>query len=193
MQVNWPSPTMLFSLISMCLSMGCGTGEEDFRTLGDEDDVANTAPADEHHHHDEGPHGGHILELGGLHGELAMDDSRGITLYLLGGDVETPAVVSDASAMLHVTVDDATVDLELAAVPAEGGQAGETSAFSIAGDLVPEAIHDIEDVIGTIDLRLGEEALTVEIEHDHDEHDHHGEHEDDHDSEGHHGDDDHDD
>ncbi len=154
---------------------GCPQSSE-YRELTKKDDVTNTAPVDDHHHHDAGPHGGHILELGKYHGELTMDAGRAVTLYILGDDAKTAAPVKDATAVLHAHVGAEEKEVPLTAAPQDGETDGKTSRFTAAADAVPEAIKDIEDVKGEVILTIAGEKTVAEIVHDHD-HDHAHEHE----------------
>lgn len=165
---SWP---MVAAAGLAALLLGCPQAKEPYRELGAKDDVTNTAPAEHHDDHDEGPHGGHILELGKYHGELTMDQGRVVTLYILGGDVKTAVPLADASAVLHAHVGNEEKEIPLTAAPLEGETDGKTSRFTAAADAIPEAIKDIEDLKGEVVLTVGGEKTTAEITHDHD-HDH---------------------
>jgi len=177
------SSKIQFSMV-LCLTLfvaGCPSGNEDLRELGETDNVVNTDPVEEHdHHHDEGPHGGHILEFGDYHGEITHKDGI-VTVYVLGNDAETAVPLEVASAVLNLNSGEETVEIALTASPQDGETEGTSSRYVSAAGAVPESVKDVEDIEGSIVLTVGDKSMTAEIEHDHDHH----EHDDDHDHEGH--------
>ena len=63
---------------------------------------------DEHAHEEEGPHGGHIIELGteDHHAELTHDEAtHKVGIYLLGGDAKTAAPIEAESVTINVAED----------------------------------------------------------------------------------------
>lgn len=153
------------------LFCGCPQSGSGYRQLGEKDDVTNTAPAD-HHHHDHGPHGGHILELGDHHGELAMAADRTLTLYILGADAKTAAPVENATATLHLHAEGGEKEIAFVSAPQEGEADGKTSRFSIAASELPESVKDIEAVHGEVTLKTAAGSATSAISHDHAHHAH---------------------
>jgi hypothetical protein len=161
---------------ALLIVAGCNKPEDDFREFGAADDVTNTTPEPEHPAH--GPHDGHLIELGAeeYHGEVVMDAAtRKITVYLLGPDAATAALIGEPSVTLNLKVGDAPTPLTLAAAPQEGEAEGNSSRFEIAGESVPEAIKDEEDLHGDLVVTIEGKQYRGEISHDHEGHDH-GEH-----------------
>lgn len=168
-QNNW---LLMNSLCLVAMAVGCSSGDDEFRELGDNDNVTNTAPP-EHHDHGAGPHGGHILEFGDYHGEIAFADGV-ISVYILGDDAETPVAVAEASAVVKLKIADKTEEVTLTASPQTGETDGKTSLFVSGEDGVPEAVKDIEDIHGSVVLTVGDKELIAEVTHDHGHgHDHH--------------------
>lgn len=156
----------------LLLFVGCNPGGGGgYRELGQQDDVSNVDPHG-HHHHDHGPHGGHIIELGHYHGEITMDQSRAITVYLLGDDAETAAPAANAVLVLLLKSGEEELEIPLTSSPLEGETDGASSRYVATGDLIPEGIDDLEKVEGSVRLTIGEETTTGKIEHDHDHHHH---------------------
>lgn len=186
------SSRIQFSMV-LCLGFvmaGCPSGgDEELRELGEADNVTNTDPVDEHDH-DEGPHGGHILEFGDYHGEITHKDGI-VTVYVLGGDAETAVPLEGASAVLNLKTGDETIEIALTASPQDGEAEGSSSRYVSAAGAVPESVKDVEEIEGSVVLKVGDKSMTAAIEHDHDDHDH--DHGDDHDHDGDHHDHDHDD
>jgi hypothetical protein len=105
---------------------------------------AGDGHADEHGHdhgaHDhaaEGPHGGHIIELGteDHHAELTHDEaSHKVGVYLLGGDAKTAAPIEAASVIINVAVDGTPTQYTLPAAPQQGESAGKASYFELVSE-----------------------------------------------------------
>ncbi|WP_437226778.1 hypothetical protein SH661x_000010 [Planctomicrobium sp. SH661] len=166
---------LLIGACALPLMMGCPPKGDGYREMGAKDDVTNTHPDD--HHHDAGPHGGHIIELGDFHGEVVMDDGRNVTVYILGDDAATAVPVADASAKLHAQVGNEKKEIALTAAPQDGETDGKTSRFTAAAELIPVEIIDIEDLQGEVVLIIAGKESTGKISHDHDHgHDHDHEH-----------------
>lgn len=134
----------------------------------------------DHHHDEHGPNGGHIIELGPHHGEVAMAPTREISVYILGGDAKTATPLEGATVQVVVKVEDKDVTLDAKATPKEGETAEKCSRFVVAADAVPASIKDIEDVVGKVDLKVKDTTISGKIEHDHGhDHDHdHADHKD---------------
>jgi hypothetical protein len=122
-------------LLVVCLIGGCGKGQ-------------SAAPAgeahdhEEHSHADEGPHGGHIIELGTeqYHAELIHEaETNRVGVYLLGSDAKTPAPIDAASVTINVRVEGNPEQYILPAVPQPGEPAGKSSYF----ELVSEPLHKV--------------------------------------------------
>jgi hypothetical protein len=127
----------------------------------------------EHAHEEHGPNGGHIIEFGKYHGEVAMSPTREIAVYILGDDAKTATPVEGAIVKLILKADEKDVTLEAKPTPKEGETAEKCSKFVVAADAVPASIKDIEGIVGTVELKIGEETLPAKVEHDHDhDHDH---------------------
>ena len=152
-------------LLAVAIGFAGCQGEE-YRELGDADDVTNTDPVDEHHHHhDEGPHGGHILEFGEYHGEITYSDGT-VSVYVLGDDAETSVPLENAIVTLMLGEGDAATKVELKADPQEGEEGEQSSRYS-ASEGLPEGIDDIEKIEGSVELKVGEKSMTANIEHHH--------------------------
>jgi len=89
-----------------------------------------TAEPHDEHDHGAGPHGGTIGEWGGgaYHIEFTVDhDKQESIVYILGGDVKTPAPIK--AEKLTLSINEPAFQVELAAQPLEGEAAGESSRF----------------------------------------------------------------
>lgn len=134
---------------------------------------AEKAPADhdEHAHH-EGPHGGHIVELGGdhsVHGEFVVDaDAKLARLYLFGEDLKTP--VEATSVVFHAEGEQG--EEQEVTMEAAGG-AEKASEFTAALDQLPSS--DIEQLSGHLHVTVDGKELAGDLTHDHDHEHEHGE------------------
>jgi hypothetical protein len=139
----------------------------------------------EHDHGEQGPHGGHIIELGAEthHAELTHDGaSHKVGVYLLGGDAKSAAPIVAESVTINVSVDGQPAQYVLPAVPQTGEEGGKSSYF----ELDSEPLHTV--VSGESESKNATARLSLQIDgkpyvgmietaaHDHD-HDHGHEHE----------------
>ena len=133
---------------------------------------AEVAPADhdEHEHHHEGPHGGHIVELAGdhsVHGEFVLDtEGKVARLYLYGEDLKTPV---QATAVTFHAEGDNGEEQEVTMEPAGGAESA--SEFTASIDQLPSG--DIEQLFGHFHVTVDGKELSGDLAHDHD-HDHEG-------------------
>jgi len=83
------------------------------------------------HNHGPGPHGGTIIELGGgkYHGEFKVDHKeKSATVWLLGGDVKTPAPMKTNK--LHLVVSNTNPKIEIDLMPTDKDAEGKASSFT---------------------------------------------------------------
>lgn len=156
---------------------GCTPQNAEFKPYEGESEVTDA----HEHEHEHGPHDGHVIELGDeeYHAELVFDGaSRKITIYVLDAALKNAVAIEQSEISLNLTVDGKPVQLKLAAAPQEGEADGKSSRFELAGEQLPEAIHDEEDIAGRLNLDIAGKPYVGEISHDHD-HEHEHEHGDD--------------
>ncbi len=163
-------------LMLVCLVGLGGCGQEE----GDSADAG--AAADAHDHGVEGPHGGHIIELGteDYHAELTHDEEANrVGVYMLGGDAKTAAPIEAESVTINVSVDGEPAQYVLPAAPHPATVEVKGAYF----ELLSEPLHEV--VSGHSDAPNTHARLNVTIdgkpyvglieteEHDHDhDHDH---------------------
>jgi hypothetical protein len=131
--------------------------------------------AAEHAHPAEGPHHGHLIELGNddYHAELAHDDAtKTVTIYLLGKDAKTAVTIPDPEILLNLVVDGKPLQAKLTASPQEGDPAGQSSRFSIIDETILEA-HDAPKTTGRLSVTINGTPYSGTVEHhEHGEHKH---------------------
>ena len=166
-----------FVCLAAAALFACGCpAKEEFREFGEGDDVTNVTPVPEHSH-EHGPHGGHIIELGEeeYHAEVTVDESRKLTIYLLGPDAATAAPIAAASIVFEMGDLDAPTVLTLNAAPLEGEPEGQSSRFEAAADALPESVHDIEELHGAVVVDVAGQSYVGALSHDHGDAHEHGE------------------
>lgn len=171
----WPRRLLIstgsfLALLGLVMFQGCNQ-QGDTRTFTEGDNVTNTEP---HDHHAHGPHGGHIVELGGeaYHAEVTLDvPTRKLTVYLLGKDAKTPLPVDAASLSVRLVVGGEKQEVVLSPTPQAGDGEGLSSVFAMSEGAVPESIHDAEDLEGEVVVSFGGTQYRGAITHDHG-HDH---------------------
>ena len=170
-------------LMAICLFglNGCDTGPAS--------GPATTEPAGDEHAHDmEGPHGGHIIELGteSHHAELTHDEATNkVGIYLVGGDAKTAAPIEAESVTINVSEDSVPSQYALPAVPQTGEAGGQSSYFEIESEPLCKVVSgesEAKSKQARLSLMIGGKPYVGLIEtsaHDHD-HDHDHDHGDDH-------------
>lgn len=133
MNLNWLSLPALLALA--LLVSGCGSNNP----------APPKAGGATHDHPTEGPHKGHLIELGSeeFHAELTHDDAtKTITVYLLGSDAKTAAFSSDAEIALNLVVAGEPLQAKLTAAPQEGEAADKCSRYTLVDEKVLEALEN---------------------------------------------------
>ena len=178
--IGW---TAVIALATGCADQGqSGGGSDHAPTSSSSGDSHDGHDHDGHDHdgHDhegehEGPHGGHVVELGRnheYHAELVEDEAAGsVTVYILDKDLKELPIAQSSIAM-NLVVDGKAKSFELAA---SNAQAGKASRFDASGQELFEALHEHE-ASGKLRVTIDDAPYSGPVEHHH-----------------HHGDDDHDD
>lgn len=157
----------------MVLALFTGCPAEETQTYNEAKPNTDQGHSHSHDHDAEGPHGGHVIEIGEetAHLEVTMSEDRTITVYVLGGDAETPLPIAVADIIFELEGEgDEETELELTPMPLEGEAEGTSSVFTIKAELVPEAIADIEKLHGHVHITIDGKEYEGELAHDHEEH-----------------------
>lgn len=132
----------IFSAIAVAftlsISVGCG---------------GHPAAHEEHHagdghdhgeHASEGPHHGHLIELGNeeYHAELTHDEaSKTVAIYLLDGSAKSSVAIPDPEIILNLSVDGKLKQFKLAGTPQSTDPQGSCSKFSLTNEELLEALE----------------------------------------------------
>ena len=132
----------------------------------------------EHAHPSEGPHHGHLIELGKeeYHAELTHDEAtKTVTVYVLDGKTAKLAVpIEEQEITLNITVDGKPSQFKLSAAPQEGDPEGTASRYSLADEALLEALESPK-ATGRLSLNIKGKPYSGNVEHqEHDEHEHAG-------------------
>jgi hypothetical protein len=131
----------------------------------------------EHAHPSEGPHHGHLIELGSeeYHAELTHDDvAESVTIYILDSSAEKAVAIAEPEITVNMTIDGSPQQFKLAAAPQEDDPEGKSSRFELADEALYDAVEGGET--GRLNVTIAGKPYVGDIEdlaHDHDgEHSH---------------------
>jgi hypothetical protein len=153
------------AILGLLAFAGCNSESGDYKQLTEKDAAETPAVVDDHHH-EHGPHEGHVIELGEHHGEVVLESDRKLTLYLLDGELNNAVPLGDATASAKLKIGTEEQTVELKPLPLEGEADGKSSRFQSAEPL-PESVKDLEGVEGDVTLTVGGKSTTGAIEHHH--------------------------
>jgi hypothetical protein len=141
-----------------------------------------------HEHPSQGPHHGHLIELGNneeYHAELVDDHgTHTVTIYLLDGAATGAVTSADPELAINLVVDGRPAQFALPAVPQDGDPAGGTSRYQIVDKALCDALH-ADKTTGRMNVTIAGKVFVGQIEHhahgEHAHHDHDDRHEEGHD------------
>jgi hypothetical protein len=137
------------------------------------------APGEKSHaesgHSEEGPHHGHLIELGQdeYHAELTHDDATSmVSVYLLDSSAQGAVPIAETEIVLNLVVNGVPQQAKLAAAPQKGDPAGQSSRFSAIDEKLLAAL-EAPKTTGRLNVTIEGKAYTGQVEHhEHDEHKH---------------------
>lgn len=148
------SLAVLLTLVGLC------RGQD----AADEPSEPKTAP---HAHPTEGPHGGHLIELGKeeYHAELIHDDATGkVTVFLLDGSVNLPVAIEQPQITINIRHDGEGKQFKLLAVPAAKDAAGSSSRFRIESPELTSCLG-LETLQGMLVVKIAGKQYVGKLEH----------------------------
>lgn len=154
------------ALLAMVAWVGCNNSANN-------GGAKQVAQHEDHAHPEEGPHHGHLIELGAeeYHAELTHDDAtKTVTVYLLDSSAKKAVAIAETELVVNLVVDGAPRQAKLAAAPQEGDPAGQSSRFSLTDEKLLDAL-EAPKTTGRINVTIGGKPYTGQIEHhEHDDH-----------------------
>jgi hypothetical protein len=156
--------------IGLMLGLVAGCGE---KKVSKDTKRGTGTPKEEDHHH-EGPHGGHVIELGNgaYHAELTHDDAtKSVAIYLFDETLKKPVTSDEKEITINITAGGETQEYKLTAAPLESDPPGKASRFELKDEKLVDA-WDAPNNKGRLRVNIGGKSFTGEIEpHEHDDHD----------------------
>ncbi len=156
-------------------SAGCRFNEASYRPIP-KDVRVKESPAP-HEHGDEGPHGGHLVELGEeeYHAEVVLDvKTKAVSVYILSSDLQKAAPVDAKEVVLELTIDGKTGPHVAKPSPQKDDPPGKTSRFILANDPdIKAKIDDEHELEGHVNVTINGKAYSGEITHEHRSHNEH--------------------
>lgn len=157
--------TCLFSaVLTFTFLLGCGgpDGPTDVSGLPPKTNGDNDKDGHEEH---EGPHDGHVIELGKnheYHAELVEnDEGKSVTIYMLDKDLKELTIEAD-KVLLNLDVDGAAKNFELTATEPSDGK---TSRFDSNDADLFKSLHEGKETVGKLRVTIAGKPMTGEIHH----------------------------
>ncbi len=119
-------------------------------------------------HAEEGPHKGHLIELGEeeYHAELIHEDAtKTVAIYLLGADARTAVSIPDPEIMLNLVVAGTPMQAKLTAERQPGDPEGQASKFAIVDEQILEAL-EAPKTTGRLNVTIGGKSYSGNVEHE---------------------------
>jgi len=162
MSARTRSLSLAAALIVMASFAGCGSEHPHANSQHDHEGGQHshgTADTSAHvhakDHGDEGPHGGHLIELGrnhAYHAELVeIDATQSIVVYILDSQMKEVPIDHD-TIVIHMAIDSRTNTHVLKA--AEGETAGGFSRFTSTGNAMFEALEHNDELQGKLRVTI---------------------------------------
>jgi hypothetical protein len=174
--MRWQHFTLVRGLGSLAvacgltLMIGCGDGGK----TAAKPDHHDAHGHGEHAHPEEGPHEGHLIELGKeeYHAELLHDDAtHKITLYLLDGSATKIVPIVERDVTVNVVVGDKPAQFKIPAVPQADDPAGTSSRFELVNEQLCEALDDPKSK-ARLNLTIAGKPFSGDMAHEEHGHDH---------------------
>jgi hypothetical protein len=157
---------LLVGSVGLSLVVGCGSANDAYHEV-----PKGARVKDQPHSHEEGPHGGHLVELGEeeYHAEVVLDPKTSkITLYILDSSAKKPAPIDAKEVKLELAIGGQPKPFAAKAVPDNGDPANKSSRFEIADSPDIKAnIKDEEDLKGSVTATIGAKTYNGKIVHEH--------------------------
>ena len=148
---------VVFAGLAAMVCAGCG----DSKNGADGPD-----PKGEHGH--EGPHGGHLIEIGDheYHGEAVHDEAKGtVTIYILDKTAKKAHPIEAKEVVINIAHAGKAEQFKLAASPDAGDPEGKSSRFVSNDKHLHDDLHE-KNAKARLVVSIGGKSYTAEIHHD---------------------------
>ena len=129
--------------------------------------IPKNALPEGHGHAEEGPHHGHLIELGEeeYHAELTHDEAtKKVSVYLLDKSAKVAVPIADPEIVLNVAAGAQPFQVKLLAAPQPGDPAGQASCFSITDEKLLEALESPK-ATGRLNVTINGKSYVGEVAH----------------------------
>jgi hypothetical protein len=161
------------SLLALsAFAAGCQSNEAEFRPVAK--GVRVKAAPSPHEHGEEGPHGGHLVELGEeeYHAEVVLDvKAKAVDVYVLASDPHKPQAIDAKEVVLELKIDGKTGPHAAKPSPQKDDPPGKSSRFILADDPdIKAKIDDEHELEGHVNVTINGKAYSGAITHEHASH-----------------------
>lgn len=129
----------------------------------------------DHDHPTEGPHHGHLIELGKeeYHAELTHDEAtHTVAIYLLDNTAKQSVPIAEKQLGISLVVGGKPTQFTLMGSPLDSDPSGKSSCFQLTNEQLCEAL-DAENTKGRINVTINGKPYVGAIEHQaHEDHEH---------------------
>lgn len=142
---------------------GCGKDEHKSDAKGS----AGSHSEAEGAHPEDGPHNGHLIELGKeeYHAELVHDDAtQKVTIYLLDGAAKKFVAVPEKELTINLVVGGKPQSYKLPAVAQSNDAPGQSSRFELANEELCKALDD-EGTTGRLSITIAGKPYSGQVTH----------------------------
>jgi hypothetical protein len=149
MQIQKSSFFRYFGFLAIACGLvfttGCGNGKKGEKAEHHEGDGHKEGEKGHGGHAEEGPHNGHLIELGKeeYHVEMIHDDAaHKITLYVLDGAAKKSVPITERELTVNLLVADKPAQFKIPALPQADDPNGQSSRFELVNEPLCEALDD---------------------------------------------------
>lgn len=167
-------PAALLAAAVACYFSGCNsaspTADKDTGKATEEGhDHSHEGHDHDHDHAHEGPHGGHLIELGDeeYHGEWTHDEEGKVTIYILDGAAKKTVPIAAETVTIEVKIGDTVKSFDLAAVNRTDGEMPQAFQFEIVDKSLLGALEATKGIEASLKVDVNGKPFVGKIEADH--------------------------
>ena len=152
--------------LTVFLLTGCGAAPNSGATASKSSSAAGAH--DDHEHPEEGPHHGHLVELGNeeYHAEIVHAEGGTVTVYILDGSAKNVVPIEATEVTINLSHEAQAEQFKLAASPDSGDPTGKSSRFVAEEEHLGKDL-DTEESAAKLVVTIEGKQYTGKIEHEH--------------------------
>ncbi len=165
--------TLPAACLATLLLTGCGSAPDSGKDSSKSESHAGSHDDHDHDHPTEGPHHGHLVELGNeeYHAEIVHEKNGAVTVYILDGSVKNAVPIDAAEVTINLSHEGKAEQFKLPASPDAGDPAGKSSRFVFEEKHLGEDL-DAKGSAAKLVVTINVKQYTGKIDHHHDDGDH---------------------